>query len=163
MQRFDLDRVLPENAEILCIGAHSDDIEIGAGGTLTKLLRKRSDLAISWVVCTATVLWKHGRVSAASACNCSSRCAHRRICLQLISITRVSTAGRGHVSCNGWVSRRQLQPLRDISRRRHESSPLSRASLPACLLLSRCSRLSSMPTKLWRRTLAVGIRVWSRE
>lgn len=54
MLDFTLDRVLPENAEILCIGAHSDDIEIGAGGTLTQLLRGRQDLAVTWVVCSAT-------------------------------------------------------------------------------------------------------------
>jgi LmbE family N-acetylglucosaminyl deacetylase len=53
MQNFQLDKVLPENAELLCIGAHSDDIEIGAGGTLARLLRNRSDLAVTWVVCTA--------------------------------------------------------------------------------------------------------------
>ena len=53
MQHFPLDTNLPGNAEIMCIGAHSDDIEIGAGGTLTKLLRKRRDLSVSWIVCTA--------------------------------------------------------------------------------------------------------------
>jgi LmbE family N-acetylglucosaminyl deacetylase len=39
---------------ILCLGAHSDDIEIGAGGTLLKLLKERSDLEIWWVVFSAT-------------------------------------------------------------------------------------------------------------
>lgn len=53
MQDFQLDNLLPQNAEILCIGAHSDDIEIGAGGTLARLLRKRTDLGVTWVVCTA--------------------------------------------------------------------------------------------------------------
>jgi LmbE family N-acetylglucosaminyl deacetylase len=38
---------------ILCLGAHSDDIEIGAGGTLLKLLEGRSDLEIWWVVFSA--------------------------------------------------------------------------------------------------------------
>ena len=34
---------LPESSEplrILCIGAHSDDIEIGCGGTLSQLVRR---------------------------------------------------------------------------------------------------------------------------
>jgi LmbE family N-acetylglucosaminyl deacetylase len=53
MQHFDLNKILPENGEILCIGAHSDDIEIGAGGTLTRLLKDRQDLSVTWVVCTA--------------------------------------------------------------------------------------------------------------
>jgi LmbE family N-acetylglucosaminyl deacetylase len=38
---------------ILCLGAHSDDIEIGAGGTLLKLVEQRSDLQIWWVVFSA--------------------------------------------------------------------------------------------------------------
>jgi LmbE family N-acetylglucosaminyl deacetylase len=35
---------------ILCLGAHSDDIEIGVGGTLLKLAEQRSDLEIWWAV-----------------------------------------------------------------------------------------------------------------
>jgi LmbE family N-acetylglucosaminyl deacetylase len=35
---------------ILCLGAHSDDIEIGCGGTVLKLLELRPDLEIWWVV-----------------------------------------------------------------------------------------------------------------
>jgi LmbE family N-acetylglucosaminyl deacetylase len=38
---------------ILCLGAHSDDIEIGAGGTLLKLAGRVSDLEIWWVVFSA--------------------------------------------------------------------------------------------------------------
>ena len=38
---------------ILCVGAHSDDIEIGCGGTLLKLLRERDDREIQWVVFSA--------------------------------------------------------------------------------------------------------------
>jgi LmbE family N-acetylglucosaminyl deacetylase len=38
---------------ILCLGAHSDDIEIGAGGTLLKLAEQISDLEICWVVFSA--------------------------------------------------------------------------------------------------------------
>jgi LmbE family N-acetylglucosaminyl deacetylase len=38
---------------ILCLGAHSDDIEIGVGGTLLKLAEQRSDLEIWWVVFSA--------------------------------------------------------------------------------------------------------------
>lgn len=39
---------------ILCLGAHSDDIEIGCGGTILRLLQERDDLAIWWVVFAAT-------------------------------------------------------------------------------------------------------------
>jgi LmbE family N-acetylglucosaminyl deacetylase len=38
---------------ILCIGAHSDDIEIGCGGTLLKLLAQRPELEVHWVVFSA--------------------------------------------------------------------------------------------------------------
>jgi LmbE family N-acetylglucosaminyl deacetylase len=38
---------------ILCLGAHSDDIEIGIGGTLLKLGEQISDLEICWVVFSA--------------------------------------------------------------------------------------------------------------
>jgi LmbE family N-acetylglucosaminyl deacetylase len=35
---------------VLCLGAHSDDIEIGCGGTLLKLTRDHSDVQVLWVV-----------------------------------------------------------------------------------------------------------------
>lgn len=39
--------------KILCIGAHSDDIEIGAGGTLIRLLVERPGSHVRWVVFSA--------------------------------------------------------------------------------------------------------------
>jgi LmbE family N-acetylglucosaminyl deacetylase len=38
---------------ILCLGAHSDDIEIGVGGTLLKLIKELADIEICWVVFSA--------------------------------------------------------------------------------------------------------------
>lgn len=38
---------------ILCLGAHCDDIEIGCGGTLTKLLETRPDVKVDWIVFTS--------------------------------------------------------------------------------------------------------------
>ena len=35
---------------ILCLGAHSDDIEIGAGATLIRLIRENPGLKVAWVV-----------------------------------------------------------------------------------------------------------------
>ncbi len=35
---------------ILCLGAHSDDIEIGCGGTILQLLARRRDLQVYWVL-----------------------------------------------------------------------------------------------------------------
>jgi LmbE family N-acetylglucosaminyl deacetylase len=39
---------------ILCLGAHSDDIEIGCGGTLIELIAKQPVNEILWVVFSAT-------------------------------------------------------------------------------------------------------------
>ena len=38
---------------LLCLGAHSDDIEIGCGATIRKLTRERPGLTVWWVVFTA--------------------------------------------------------------------------------------------------------------
>jgi LmbE family N-acetylglucosaminyl deacetylase len=46
---------LPGVRRILCLGAHSDDIEIGCGGTLLKLLDEVPDLEVYWVVMCSTV------------------------------------------------------------------------------------------------------------
>jgi LmbE family N-acetylglucosaminyl deacetylase len=38
---------------VLCLGAHSDDIEIGCGGTLMRLLAERPGTRVTWVVFSA--------------------------------------------------------------------------------------------------------------
>ncbi len=35
---------------VLCLGSHSDDIEIGCGGTLLRLLSERRNLSVHWIV-----------------------------------------------------------------------------------------------------------------
>jgi LmbE family N-acetylglucosaminyl deacetylase len=35
---------------LLCLGAHADDIEIGAGGTILRLLAEHPDMRVRWVV-----------------------------------------------------------------------------------------------------------------
>ncbi len=37
-------------AKILCLGAHSDDIEIGCGGTMLEMLAETPDIEVVWVV-----------------------------------------------------------------------------------------------------------------
>jgi len=46
---------LPRNTSlrVLCLGAHCDDIEIGCGGTLLKLIERYPDIQCHWVVFTS--------------------------------------------------------------------------------------------------------------
>jgi LmbE family N-acetylglucosaminyl deacetylase len=39
---------------VLCLGAHADDIEIGCGGTLLRLLGERPGCSVHWVVFSAS-------------------------------------------------------------------------------------------------------------
>ena len=41
---------------VLCLGAHSDDIEIGAAGTLLTLVTARPGSSVTWVVASAPVI-----------------------------------------------------------------------------------------------------------
>jgi LmbE family N-acetylglucosaminyl deacetylase len=50
MLRIGVQHVTPPLRSILCLGAHCDDIEIGCGGTILKLLNDRPDLHVTWVV-----------------------------------------------------------------------------------------------------------------
>jgi LmbE family N-acetylglucosaminyl deacetylase len=43
---LDLTRV----KRVLCLGAHCDDIEIAAGGTIMLLARSHPDLEVKWVI-----------------------------------------------------------------------------------------------------------------
>jgi LmbE family N-acetylglucosaminyl deacetylase len=53
-----------ERASVLCLGAHADDIEIGAGGTILTWLRSGAILDVHWCVASA-----HGeREGEARAC-----------------------------------------------------------------------------------------------
>jgi LmbE family N-acetylglucosaminyl deacetylase len=45
--------------ELLCIGAHSDDIEIGCGGTVLRLLAEHPGTRVHWVVLSATPEREH--------------------------------------------------------------------------------------------------------
>jgi LmbE family N-acetylglucosaminyl deacetylase len=53
------------NRSILCVGAHSDDIEIGCGGTILQLLRAYQNCDVTWVVFSAKGLRRREAVSSA--------------------------------------------------------------------------------------------------
>ncbi|HVZ19234.1 MAG TPA: PIG-L deacetylase family protein, partial [Terriglobales bacterium] len=53
MLEFRLDHLFDKPTELLVIGAHSDDIEIGAGGTIRQLLGSANTLNVQWVVLAA--------------------------------------------------------------------------------------------------------------
>ena len=53
-------------ATILCLGAHSDDIEIGCGGTLLKLLSSCDTISVCWVVLSASGVREQEALASAS-------------------------------------------------------------------------------------------------
>lgn len=52
--------------QILCLGSHSDDIEIGCGGTLLRLAEQYPDCAFHWVVFSAPGVRKEEAQKAAA-------------------------------------------------------------------------------------------------
>jgi len=49
-----LDQFQPPVLHALCLGAHSDDIEVGCGGTILKLLGMERQIHVTWVVFSST-------------------------------------------------------------------------------------------------------------
>jgi len=45
---------LSSGGVILCLGAHSDDIEIGCGGAIRKLIDASKDLTVHWIILSAS-------------------------------------------------------------------------------------------------------------
>jgi LmbE family N-acetylglucosaminyl deacetylase len=58
MNRFGIYAKNPNSLKILCLGAHSDDIEIGCGGTLLRLLAEYPHVEVYWVVFAASGIRK---------------------------------------------------------------------------------------------------------
>ncbi len=50
MLKLNLDRKKNSKYRVLCLGAHCDDIEIGCGGTILKLVEAYQDTEFLWVV-----------------------------------------------------------------------------------------------------------------
>jgi LmbE family N-acetylglucosaminyl deacetylase len=49
-----LDKRPDERLDVLLLGAHSDDIEIGCGGTMLELAARYPSLSVHWIVLSAT-------------------------------------------------------------------------------------------------------------
>jgi LmbE family N-acetylglucosaminyl deacetylase len=54
-----------EPLNILCLGAHCDDIEIGAGGTLLKILKEYKIEQVTWIVFTSNDIRKSEALASA--------------------------------------------------------------------------------------------------
>ena len=53
MLKIALEKKIGTSPNVLCFGAHCDDIEIGCGGTITNLINEYKDIEFYWVVfCT---------------------------------------------------------------------------------------------------------------
>jgi LmbE family N-acetylglucosaminyl deacetylase len=65
MLPLNLSKTSKSPLKILCLGSHSDDIEIGCGGTILRLLASNDEVEIVWVVFSANkVRAKEAQVSA---------------------------------------------------------------------------------------------------
>ena len=53
MYTFTLAPHATPNLRILCLGAHSDDIEIGCGGSILRLIETYPNVSVTWVVFSA--------------------------------------------------------------------------------------------------------------
>ena len=54
MIQLQLGNVAAEKLDVLCLGCHSDDIEIGCGGTILRLAEQYNNAMFHWVVFSAT-------------------------------------------------------------------------------------------------------------
>ena len=53
MMPLNLEHVQGRKLRVLCLGSHSDDIEIGCGGTILRLARERPECEFHWIVFSA--------------------------------------------------------------------------------------------------------------
>lgn len=63
--------------KVLCLGAHSDDIEFGCGGTILKLIKSYKNVEFHWVVLSAA--GKRKNEAAASAAEFLSGASRRKL------------------------------------------------------------------------------------
>lgn len=58
-------KIRQDKLTVLCLGAHSDDIEIGCGGTILRLLQASTNCNVTWVVFSAEADRKKEAVASA--------------------------------------------------------------------------------------------------
>ena len=76
MIQLRLDKAGTEALQILCLGCHSDDIEIGCGGTILRLAEEYPDCVFHWVVFSAIGV-RGAEAQHAASSVCSVRQAQR--------------------------------------------------------------------------------------
>ncbi len=67
MLGFNLKHKKNEKLQVLCLGAHSDDIEIGCGATIHRLIQEFPNLKVDWVVFGSTGIRTEEALSSANA------------------------------------------------------------------------------------------------
>lgn len=55
----------PQKINILCLGAHADDIEIGCGGTILRLLGSIKQTEVTWIVFSGSAIRKQEALKSA--------------------------------------------------------------------------------------------------
>ncbi len=79
MLGLSLDRWRPGAERLLCLGAHSDDIEIGCAGTLLRLTEGGGPIEVTWVVFSAEERREQEAQESARAVLASAKSAHIEI------------------------------------------------------------------------------------
>jgi LmbE family N-acetylglucosaminyl deacetylase len=67
---------------LLCLGAHCDDIEIGCGGTLLRMIEAFPDIACHWVVLSSNSQRRQEALSSAAAFLDAIPESHRKIAVE---------------------------------------------------------------------------------
>lgn len=97
---------LERRPTVLCLGAHCDDIEIGCGGTMLRLLKARRDVAVRWIVLSST---KERAREAAAAAEQFLKGARART-------VRIEAFADGHFPYQGAEIKRYFEGLKRAAR-----------------------------------------------
>lgn len=80
MSPLNLSPVRGRDLEVLCIGAHCDDIEIGCGGTILALQQRHANCRIHWLILTSNAARRAEALTGAEALVQPSARGEVRIC-----------------------------------------------------------------------------------